>query len=433
MLNLFVQHIENKGYQLVENDLKINATISESKVHPSQIDEIEKDLKCDSCNTLPKSTFAVDSSAIMSIVPQYPQYILSYPMQDKFEKIVEVDFPKLLSSDMVDYVEEVEEYQFSLPKYEACHDEMLLNFNSSRLSGRDRTRYGFDESDIDQDESVCESLSTMTSRRSKRTPRKRSKRRPSSIKNIGIFDIGYMVYYQKPCRKIQKNVSVHDSRKDQKKRMLRSNQPRLYLAEEEEVSLLQHSQVGFKSQLEEFPCLEQDNLTTTNESAENQIKSEDSTRRINFNRKIKGCSLDKPCYYYLYDDNKDSLETQPLIEATSQVEQDCMHDECCHCRPFCEVDNNGNNETKEEIIDTYSVSNPKINGSLRAETEVQYSRAMTMPQERHREGKDKMFRTYSCQQYPNHVHPKLPDYEDIAVKFTALKRDHLQNKDYLRK
>ncbi|XP_058773888.1 uncharacterized protein LOC131648119 [Vicia villosa] len=415
-----VQHI-------VENDPKINATISESKVHPSQIDEVEKDLKCDSCNTLPKSTFVVDSSAVMSIVPQYPQYILSYPMQDKFEKIVEVDFPKLLSSDMVDYVDEVEEYQFSLPKYEACHDEMLLNFNSSRLSGRDRTRYGFDESDIDQYDSMCESLSTMTSRRSKRTPRKRSKRRPSSIKNIGIIDIGYMVYYQKPCRKV---ASVHDSRKDQKKRMLRSDQPRLCLAEEEEVSLLQHSEVGFESQLEELPCLEQDNLTTTNESAENQIKSEDSTRRINFNRKIKGCSLDKPCYYYLYDDTKDSLETQPLIEATSHVEEDC------HCRPFCEDGNNGigNNETKEEIIDTSSVvSNPKMNGSLREETEVQYSRAMTMPQERHREGKDKMFRTYSCQQYPNHVHPKLPDYDDIAVKFTALKRDHLQNKDYLRK
>ncbi|CAL5200419.1 unnamed protein product [Lathyrus oleraceus] len=399
-----VQHIENKGYELVENDHKINASISESKVHPSEIDEIERDVKCDSCNsTLPKSTFAVDSSAIMSIVPQYPQYILSYPMQDKFEKIVEVGFPKLLSSEMVDYVEEVEEYQFSLPKYAACHNEMLFEYNSSCLSGREKTQYGFDESDIDQDESMCESLSTMTSRRSKRAPRKRSKRRPSSIKNVGIIDIGYMVYYQKPCRN-QKNVSVDDNTKDQKKLML----PRR-----------KNLQSG-QSRLEESPCLEQDNL------------SEDSTRRINFNRKIKGCSLDKPCYYYLYD-NKDSLETQPLIEATPHVEQDCMHDECCHCRPFCEVGNNGNSETKQEIIASFSVSDPKINGSLtRTENEVLYSRAMTMPQERHRKGKD-MLRTYSCQQYPNHVHPKLPDYEDIAVKFTALKRNHLQNKDYLRK
>ncbi|CAK8536448.1 unnamed protein product [Lathyrus sativus] len=441
-----VQHIENKGYQVVENDPKVNASISESKVHSSHIDEMERGVKCvhssfiskpcDSCNALPKSTFAVDSSAIMSIVPQYPQYILSYPLQDKFEKIVEVDFPKLLSSEMVDYVEEVEEYQFSLPKYAACHKEMLFEYNSSSLSGREKTKTGFGESYIDQDESLCESLNTMTSRRSKRGHRKRSIRRPSSIKNVGVIDIGYMVYYQKPCRN-QKNVSVPDSGKNQKKPILHGrknlqsgqnkyrNQPRLCLAEEEEeeASLLQHSVVGFKTRLEE------DNLTTKNESAENQIKSEDSTRRINFNRKIKGCSLDKPCYYYLYD-NKDSLETEPLIEAKSHVEQDCMHNECCHCRPFCEVGNNGNNETKEEIIASISVSDPKINGSLtRTEKEVSYSRAMTMPQERHRKGKD-MLRTYSCQQYPNHVHPKLPDYEDIAVKFTALKKNHIQNKDY---
>ncbi|CAI8592621.1 unnamed protein product [Vicia faba] len=437
-----VQHIENKGYQLVENDPKINASISESKVHPSETLDIERDVKCvrssliskpcdSSCNTLPNSAFAVDSSAIMSIVPQYPQYILSYPMQDKFEKIVEVDFPKLFSSKMVDYVDEVEEYQFSLPKYGACHDDMLLNFNSFRLSGRERARYGFDESDIDQEDSMCESLTTMTSRRSKRTPRKRSKRRPSSIKNVGIIDIGHMVYYQKPCRKNQKKLMRSTKKNLQSDQNKDSNKPRLCLAEDEETSLLQHSEVGFESRLEELPCHEQDNLTTTNESAENQIKSEDSTRRINFHRKIKGCSLDKPCYYYLYDDNKDSLETQPLIEATSHVEQDCMHDECCPCRPFCEDGDNGNNETKEEIIASFSVSDPKINGSLtRKETEVHYSRAMTMPQERHIKGKD-MLRTYSCQQYPNHVHPKLPDYEDIAVKFTALKRDHLQNKTTL--
>ena len=46
---------------------------------------------------------------------------------------------------------------------------------------------------------------------------------------------------------------------------------------------------------------------------------------------------------------------------------------------------------------------------------------MTMPQERHKNNKHKMLRTYSCPSpHPSHVHPKLPDYDDIAAKFTAL-------------
>jgi vacuolar protein sorting-associated protein IST1 len=150
----------------------------------------------------------------------------------------------------------------------------------------------------------------------------------------------------------------------------------------------------------------------------NQIRSEDSTRRKKYNKNIRECSLNQPCYFCIYDE-KDFLETQfmnpkRVIEAT-HVEQDYMHD-----------------ETKEKNIATSNVSNPRTNGSLtRIETEVPYLRAMTMPQERHRKGKDKMLRTFSCPyQHPNHVHPKLPDYDDIAAKFSALKREHLQNKDY---
>ncbi|XP_045807444.1 uncharacterized protein LOC123900167 [Trifolium pratense] len=438
---------ENKGYRLVENDAQINAAISESKVHPSDIEEIERDVKCVHPSIF-KSSFA-DSSAIVSLVQKYPQYIMSYPMQKKVEKVVEVDIPKLLSSvnsslqnkdeklalissaEMVDYVDEIEDCRFSLPKDGACKDEMLLKFNSSCLSRREKTQVGCDRSHIDQDEPPSETLSTRSSRNNKRAPRKRSRRRSTSIENLGIVDIGYMTYYQKPCKSpsTHKYVSAHGSRKDKKKPMLHifsekeksvqsretkdSNQQGLFLAEE--ASLPQHSEQKFKPRLKEVskftvqPCLEQNYLIS---------------------KEFVGCSLDQPCYFCIYDD-KDYLETQfmnpkRVIEAT--------HDECCHCRPFFEVAN-GNIETKEEIIATYNVSNPRTNGSLtRIETEIPYLRALTMPQERHRKGKDKMLRTFSCPyQHPNHVHPKLPDYDDIAAKFTALKRENLQNKDCSRK
>ncbi|GAU27170.1 hypothetical protein TSUD_104800 [Trifolium subterraneum] len=442
-----VQLEENKGYRLVENDAQINASISESKVHPSDIQEIERDVKF--VNSSPISKPYGDSSAIVSIVQKYPQYIMSYPMQ---KKVVEVDIPKLLSSvnsslrnkdeklalissaEMVDYVDEIEECRFSLPKDGACKDEMLLKFNSSGLSRRRKTQFGCDKSHIDQDEQPSETLSTRSSRKNKRAPRKRSRRRSTSIESLGIVDTGYMIYYQKPCKSpsTHKYVSSRSSRKDKKKPMLHSfseksvqsretkdsNQPGLFLAEE--ASLPQHSEQKFEPQMKEVskfsvqPCLEQ-------EFVADQIRSEDRTKREKFNQNIRGCSLDQPCYFCIYDD-KDYLETQ------------FMHDECYHCGPFFEV-GNGNNETKEEIIVTSNVSNPRTNGSLtRVETEVPYLRAMTMPQERHRKGKDKMLRTFSCPyQHPNHVHPKLPDYDDIAAKFTALRREHLQIKDCSRK
>jgi hypothetical protein len=52
-----------------------------------------------------------------------------------------------------------------------------------------------------------------------------------------------------------------------------------------------------------------------------------------------------------------------------------------------------------------------------------------MPPERFKENlKGTMPRSISCPfQYPKHVHPKLLDYDDIAAKFMALKKDRLQN------
>ncbi|MCH98547.1 regulator of Vps4 activity in the MVB pathway protein, partial [Trifolium medium] len=210
---------------------------------------------------------------------------MSYPKQNKVEKVVEVDIPKLLSSvnsslrnkdeklalissaEMIDYVDDIEAFRFSLPKADACKDEMLLKFNSSGLSRREKTQFGCDESHIDQDEPPSETLSTRSSRKNKRTPRKRSRRRSTSIESLGIVDIGYMTYYQKPCKSpsTHKYVSAHGSRKDKKKLMLHSfsekqksvqscetkdsNQPALCLAEE--ASLSQHSEQKFKPRLKE--------------------------------------------------------------------------------------------------------------------------------------------------------------------------------------
>ncbi|KAE8662187.1 LOB domain-containing protein 41-like [Hibiscus syriacus] len=61
---------------------------------------------------------------------------------------------------------------------------------------------------------------------------------------------------------------------------------------------------------------------------------------------------------------------------------------------------------------------------------VPYSRAVTMPQERPRGiHRYSIVRSNSLSVHkPNHVHPMLPEYEDIAAKFMALKKDRLQQK-----
>lgn len=359
----FVQAKENKGYQ--PNETKEITCVDSSIFTPS-----------DSCYLPKKSSFA-DSSAIVSTIQQYPPYILTSPMQNRADKLVEADFPKQLSStdyslqnkqgilalassaEIVDYVDDIEEYQFSLPKNGAT--QMLFKFRSSG-----------NESYRDKDESKSELSSIQISRRNKRVTRKRSRRRSSSLENLSNVDIGYMIYYQKPCK-------TPSPKKKHQKSSLEGTPPSSYSRK--------------KQMLHSF---------SKKETTLNSCQNEDSTR--------SGCSLDQPCYFCLYDDEKET-----------HVQQSVVIDECCHCRPFCDDELNKGMEL---------VINPSTNGSLtRIETEATYSRTMTMPQERNRNSKDKMLRTYSCPSpYPNHVHPKLPDYDDIAAKFTAIKRQNLGKK-----
>ncbi|KAL2331718.1 hypothetical protein Fmac_019299 [Flemingia macrophylla] len=468
-----VQVKENKEHQLAESDAQIIDTIAGSKFHPSEIEEIKSDVTCvdssiskpsDSCS-LPESSFA-DTSVMVSAVQQYPSYILRYPLE---KKVKEIDFPELLSSinfdlqskgervaltssaerasfspypeEMVDCVDDIKE--FSVPKDGACQDQVLFKFRSSCMSRAEKTQFGYDISDMDQDGSGSDNSSTKTSRKSKRKHEKRSRRRSTSLENLGLMDIGYMIYYHNPCKSpLARRHSTHYHRKHQKKPSLEGIPPPSYCQKR----LMLHS---FS---EEGKVL-------------HSCHSKGGTRRKTFNFNLSRCSLDQPCYFCLYND-EDHLEAQQLKQKRGIRATHVLHDECCHCQPFwddelnqgvelvalpkrpnrrsysCASDYhvlnyphcqacNGNNETKEKISASSKVSNTRISGSsTKIEAESTYSRAMTMPQERHRNSNDKMLRTFSCPSpHPNHVHPKLPDYDNIAAKFTALKREHLENMD----
>ncbi|XP_027341571.1 uncharacterized protein LOC113854638 isoform X2 [Abrus precatorius] len=473
-----VQLNENREFQLAESDAQVIETMAGSKVHPSEIEEIKRDVTCvnssiskptNSCS-LPESSFADYTSAMVSSVQQYPPYILRCPLE---KKVVEIDFPKLLSSvnidlqkkgesmavtastqrvsfpsyaeEMEDYVKDIKECQFSIPKDGACQDQLLFKFRYSGMSRREITQFLYDDDDVDmgQDESESDKSSTRTSRKSKRAPLKRLRRRSSSLENLGLMDIGYMIYYNKPCRSPSSHKHGTHHHRQHHKPSLEGIPPSSYAKKR----LMLNSFSGKEKVLQ-------------------SCQSKDCTRRKIFNLKMSGSCLDQPSYFCLYDD-KDCLDLEAKsmhpkrgIEAT-HVQHGVLHGECCHCQPFwddgielvtipqrpnrrsysgaaeyhvfnypdCQA-SNINIETKAEIYTSPNVSNPRTSDSLtRIETEAPYSRAMTMPQERHRNSKDKMLRTFSCpSQHPNHVHPKLPDYDDIAAKFTALKRGRLETK-----
>ncbi|CAL0323648.1 unnamed protein product [Lupinus luteus] len=386
---------DNKGCQVVGNVVQMKDTNAGSKVHPSEIEEIKSDVTC-------SNSYMSKTSEFCSSVLKFPPYILSSPLQKKLEK--KKDFPMLFSvtnsgmqnkeesmvlacsaqrvslasypEEMVDYVDDIEESRFSVSKDGACQDQMLFKYRSSGRSKRQKTQLNCDKSDIIENEALSEKSSTRSSSKGNSEPEKISRRRSTSQEYKGVMDLGYLIYNQKPHKH-----STHYYQKHQK---------------------------------------------PSRSKILDSCQSEDGSGRKQFNLKMTGCNLNHPCYFSIHDGN-DCLECLSIKPKRgingSHIQQGVV------------LDRNRNNEIKEVTFAykgsyaSTNVSNPRTNVSLPIETEVPYLRAMTMPQERDRKDKDKILRTYSCpSQHPNHVHPKLPDYDDIAAKFTALKREQLQNK-----
>ncbi|KAK7312786.1 hypothetical protein VNO77_36921 [Canavalia gladiata] len=419
---------EHKGNQLVESDAKINYTIAESKMHSLGVEEIERDATCDSSYiskpsysfSLPESNLT-ETSALVSSVQQYPPY-LTYPLEKEVDK---EDFPDLqnkdeimalvpstevslipYAKDLIDYVDDIEESKLFVSK-----DGSFQNQRSLLSCGG---------SDIDQDESSSERSSIRSLRKCHQTPKNKLRRRSALLVSQGIMEIGCIIYYQKACK----------SQKYGKKGIPQSNYP--------------------WQRQKKHSSSEKDNFT-------HSCQSKGSTKRNAFNLDLRGCSLEQPCYSCVYYDQECweglSIEIKTGIRA-SKNPQGVLLSEFCHCLPLYHDESKKGMElvtTPQKINrESYSgaagyhlltypdshlskpnneikadrskyVSNSKTFGSLTgSETEPPNSRALTIPQN----CKDIMLKTHSCtSQQPKHVHPKLPEYEDIVAIFTALKRE----------
>lgn len=318
------------------------------------------------------------------------------------------------------YLDDIEEFQSPTKKDEDSQDQRLFKFKSSILTKREN----------------CESSSEKSgSRRSSNGSGKRPRRRSVSRDNQSMKDIECISFYDKPWKRstaAHKHKS-HRQRKQQKK-----------------FSIWESEELYYESEIPKQP-------------------------------KGSHCSLERPCYICAGDDNidyeapsirqKTTMSTAVKEFRTHIYEKKNICASNCKDQSFWNVELNKGMKWSEEprrrsygvgamMYDVFTYPDhqlnmqnknlngkadefgsiesplsspccPKVNGSwTRKETVPPYLRTVTMPPERPKKNhKDDIQRSSSCVfRNPNHVHPKLPDYDDIAARFVALKKENMQNK-----
>ncbi|XP_028807909.1 uncharacterized protein LOC114762570 [Neltuma alba] len=380
-----MQEREIKEYEVEEDGGK-------PEMHVSEVEEIQREIICVDSPikklllkpTSPRflrESNAVDVSAIISTVRKYLPYIQSFPLQ-KMAKVQNIS--KLLpglkdTRELVAYDNDIEEPQSSASRNGSFRDQRLMKFREQT-----RSDYGH-QSNLDERESESDKSSTRSSRKSKRAREKRIRRRSASLESQCIMDIGCLIYYHhKPSR----NASSHRT----------------------------CSRYHLKHQKPFIEALPQPGY------AHKRLKQHNSSEM-----EQNACSLDNPCYCSVHDDSRDCLEglqVNPNIGIrTIQSEE----------KPISNEESNKGMELvsvpQRAVYNVFTYPDCNKTEKQKNGTPEAYARAVTMPPERHKTRRDKMMRMYSCPpEYPNHVHPKLPDYDDLAAKFNALKREHLQNK-----
>ncbi|XWS68614.1 hypothetical protein CRYUN_Cryun04dG0105600 [Craigia yunnanensis] len=362
------------------------------------------------------------------------------------------------SEKVVVYLDDIEELQSSVTKGD-CHDQRLLNFESSILPKRGAVvdgNDGYDESYPDH-EVQDEKSSSRNFSKSRNSYGKRSSRRSFSLESSNMKDTDLEIYYEKPCKSspYHKHKSNHN-RKLHKKTTVTESKESTYVLK----------------RLKQPCCIQPNN------SKYNTTRS--CCCNCHFNSEVKTCTLENPCYICAGDDREEQFSPRnqkrgrrnsgqfPICDAEENVD-----DKFCHCQysskgasndePGCtktSLTQNLRGRSYDNGASVYGVFTllklrkertiGKVKGSdsagsqdscnssfpngassqTRKEIVPPYLRSMTMPHERPRQiQRYSIVRSNSLSfQNPNHVHPKLPEYDDIATKFMALKKEHLLHK-----
>ncbi|OMO59755.1 Late embryogenesis abundant protein, LEA-14 [Corchorus capsularis] len=340
--------------------------------------------------------------------------ICTNTLEDQIERIKAPSSPESLpeSEDIIIYLDDIEELKSS----KKCQDQRLFKFKSPTMP-KAGSYEGFD--DLQNDKS-----SPRTFIKSRSPYGKKSRRRSFCVESPSMKETDHELYYEKPCKSSPSHKhKSHNCRKLPKKIIT--------FAETEQ------SDYVLKRQIKHPGC----NSHFT-------------------------CSLENPCYFCTGDDEEEQFPTKNQnrgLRNSGQVpisdgEED-LDDQFCHCQCSCHGETKFKNEIgvvaqtpgrrsydngarvhecfslprleKEKTIGKVKGYGSLVsmgNSQTRNEAVGPYLRAMTMPQERpSRESHMHSILRSNSLSFPNsnHVHPKLPDYDDLSAKFMALKKQNL--------
>ncbi|XP_027127565.1 uncharacterized protein LOC113770926 [Coffea eugenioides] len=342
--------------------------------------------------------------------------------QEERSAVVESSSVGQLPKEMI-YLDDIQEIQSPLSKEGNLQDQRLFKFKQSALPVTGITQNPDDEApDQEQYDSDNERAASRSFRQSRNMGSgKRQRRRSVSGDATSMNDIECAIYYGESYgRSPNYYQKSRDKKKDQKKVPIKRQQ-KVYQAQE----IPMHS-----------PFIKVKSGFNFIESNDDHTKSD--SRCSSDNKMLNNCSLQHPCYFRTCDD-EDDWNCSPQKPKIQYV--------LCHCHCSCSK----NPKIKEAekgmllnqptiksedatsppfVISTSSGANSPFTSK---EGKPSYSRAMTMPPERPKDaGIDSMLRSNSFPfEHPEsssnrHVHPKLPDYDELAAKFMALKKAYLQ-------
>lgn len=348
--------------------------------------------------------------------------------------------PKL-SKEMVVYLDDIEEFQCSPTKEEVFQDQRLFKFKSSVQSKKEGFQNGGDQSYSEKYESWNEKDkpgSKNPERTCSLSSRKRSRRRLVFQESKSMKDTECLAYYgQQPY----KQRIDHQLRKQHKKILVEKSERRLNQFCSSEMG------VASLSRNRRFYPIRPGCSCCSNHKMGNS------------------CSLESPCYFISDEDDNDR-EVPPFWKQRNLSRGQ-------YCRDHLVWDEELNDEIEwitipqkpgrrsydngAMVYDVFTYPNHQIhsqnNEVKRMEKEFgsrggrasscrtrkdlvpPYLRTVTMPPERPKDNsKDDFQRSKSFPaQNPNHVHPKLPDYDDITATFMALKKENQLSKLHCRK
>lgn len=339
------------------------------------------------------------------------------------------------------YLDDIEEFRSSMRKDGNCQDQRLFKFKQSMLPKQD-TVDGCNKSYMGPYDSFSEKSSSRSSIKIVTASGKQPRRRSLTQESSGIMDIECEIYYEKPYKSPANKHRSHHYMKQQKKSAIEESKQ---------------------------PCRadKRPNQACCMQSGSNfQMRS---CCHCHFSCKFNDFSLENSCYCCIDDEEKEreflpcklQIGTRKFVGYPIydlKCENACDHRHSFQYRKLEGVekpsvpqkprrtsyDNGGTvynaftyaDRWLEEQIQSTN-GNVKTSDSPWKEAASQkenkpnppYLTVKTMPPERTKEKcADNILRcsSFPCQ-YPDHVHPKLPDYDDIAAKFMALKKERLQN------